>query len=250
VDLRRIVVGVDSSCWGLEALTWAAEHARLTGADLDVCAGAADAALDHVLRDVRRAVPRRAVPVLPSADAASALIAASRRASLVVLGCRGTRHPGLGVGSSVPAVARWAACDVVVVGGRPAAARDTGRTTVILRDDASDAATIATGVRFAVQRGDALHVVVHSCPAARGLPEPGDRADQEAHAAADVVRRLAPDLVVDADTARGEPHEVVAGLVDTDLLVVGARGELDTVARAALYHAGCPVLLARGARAQ
>lgn len=244
VARKRIVVGVDSSRWGLAALAWAAEHARLTGVDLDVCAGASDPALDHVLRDVRRAARNRTVPVLPSADAASALIAASRRAGLVVLGCRGTRHPGLGVGGSVPSVARWAACDVVVVGGRPV----TGvrRTTVILRDDASDTATIATAVRFAVQRGGSLRVVVHSCPVARGRPAP-PAAHDEARVAADVARRLAPDLVVDAHAACGEPHEVVAGLVDTDLLVVGVRGELDTVARAALYHAGCPVLLAHGA---
>lgn len=256
VDQKRIVVGVDSSRWGLAALAWAAEHARLTGVDLDVCAGAGDLALDDVLRDVRRAAPSRTVPVLPSADAATALIAASRRAGLVVLGCRGTRHPGLGVGGSVPLVARWAACDVVVVRGRPV----TGvrRTTVILHADAGDTATIATAVRFAMLRGASLRIVVHSCPVARRGPAPAavhgeahdemhDEMHDRARAAADVARGLAPDLVVESYAACGEPHEVVAGLVDTDLLVVGVRDDLDTVARAALYHAGCPVLLTHGA---
>ena len=59
--------------------------------------------------------------------------------------------------------------------------------------------------------------------------------------------RLARDWVadVDVDVVTGDPTQMFTRLRDTDLVVVTARSDLDAVARAALYHACCPVVLAR-----
>ena len=64
-------------------------------------------------------------------------------------------------------------------------------------------------------------------------------------------RRLAvdaPDLVVETRLVRVHPHELVGENLDTDLLVIGGPrrripDDLGLVARTALHHATCPVLI-------
>lgn len=247
VDRNRIVVGVDTSRWGLAALSWAAGQARVAGMDLDVCAAPTDSRpgseLAHQLREIRRWAAQRTVPVLPSVDAASSLIAASRRAGLVVLGCRGTSTHGIGIGAAVRAVARSAACDVVVVGGQPAALTGTHGRICVLVDERAPLDAVASAVRFATRRDARLRVVAQVSPAGRTPSSPGPESSA-LHDATDLARLLAPGLDVTTRAAVGDPHEVVAALTDVDLLVVAGRG-VAGIARAALYHARCPVLLAR-----
>lgn len=133
----RIVVGVDGSDCSVEALRWAAEEARLRGAQVEVLyvwhlpyGGAQVAALPYpdeefeaigaqVLEytineagELDVAVERR----VEHGHAANELIEASQRADLVVIGSRG--HGGVAgtlLGSVSQRVATHAACPVVVV---------------------------------------------------------------------------------------------------------------------------------------
>lgn len=227
----RIVVGVDSSVWGLRALAWALRQARLSGTDLEVRAALSgdlpDPVVGRRIDEIRRAMPNRAVPVLPSGDPA-ALLAESGRAGMVVLGCRGTGHPHLGLGSGVPGVAAAAACDVVVVRGDPVALSGAhGRVTAVLGGPGDDEA-VASARRLAAVRGARLSVLRHRPPIGRGPSR--------------------EDTAVAADVVTGDPSEVFGRLPGTDVVVVGVRGRLDALARAALYHARCPVLLAHARR--
>lgn len=248
MDSNRIVVGVDLSFWGLAALSWAACQARLAGVDLAVCADVSDALpgslMDRHVNEVRRAMRTRAVPVLPNIDAASTLVEESRHASMVVLGCRGTGYHGPGVSTTVPAVARSSACDVVIVGGDPGAVEGRHRWTSVLLAGSAGTEAVRGAVRLALLRGTALRILCYGRPAGMWPVEPVDE-HEFLDAAVALARRLAPSVPVDAEVARGGPQEVVAGLTDTNALAVGVDGRLDSVARAALYHACCPVLLAK-----
>jgi len=67
-------------------------------------------------------------------------------------------------------------------------------------------------------------------------------------AAARVLAAENPDLTVETRLVRTHPHELVGENLDTGLLVIGGprRGSTDDlglVARAALNHATCPVLI-------
>lgn len=249
VDSERIVVGVDGSRWGLAALTWAVDQARLADTDLDVCAAPADIRADGELSRrlvrIRADAGHRTIPVLPSQDAAAALIAASRHAGLVVLGCQGSGHPGLGVGAAVPAVARSAACDVAVVGGRSAAVRGAHHRICAVLGSSASYGTVATAVRFALRSGARLRILAQFSPPGRTPAAPRPRESVWLSDAEVLARDLAPGLPVRTDVVVGEPHEVIAQITETDLIVVDADGSLDGLARAALYHARSPVLLAR-----
>jgi nucleotide-binding universal stress UspA family protein len=247
-DLGRIVVGVDSSFWGLAALAWAADRARQVSADLDVCVAPTDMDTDRLvdrrIDELRATMPTRAVPVVASVHPAAALIVESRHADLVVLGCRGTHHHGLGIGATVPEVIRGAACDVVVVGGDPALRGENRQVTVLL-EGPTVVGTVTAAARFAAGEDAGLRIVrsVGSSGQGGGRSE-GDRGQLDA--AVELAHRLEPAVPVEACVVCGEPREVVAGLADTDLVVVGGRAGLDMMARAALYHGRCPVLVVHG----
>jgi hypothetical protein len=242
------VVGIDCSFWGLAALSWAAEQARLAGADLDLRAAAdavPDRVLDHRIDEIRHAMSTRTVPVSLSADPASALIGESQRASLVVLGCRGNNHRGLGIDAAVPIVVRGAACDVVVVGGRMDAVRGAHRQISALINGSGIADIVRAAVRVAAQRDSGLRIVCHVSPVGRGPARHSVGRLGSFRDAIDLAHRLAPRIPIEIEVIQGGPHEVVAGLTGTDLLVIGVGQQLDRLVWDALYHARSPVLLTR-----
>ncbi|GAA3387457.1 universal stress protein [Streptomyces roseoviridis] len=139
----RVVVGVDGSDSSYGALRWAARHARLIGATLEVVAAydvpgavgrsappvsaafdeeAARRALSDEIRTVL--IPVGEVPVVEHvvrARPAEALIDASAGAELLVVGSRGRGgFTGLLLGSVSQQCVAHASCPVVVV--RPEAA--------------------------------------------------------------------------------------------------------------------------------
>lgn len=253
-DRRGVVVGTDSSDCGLAALSWAAQQAALFGVELEVCVALPEHGFDRAvarrLSEVRQANPTETVAVSASTDAASALIAASHHAGVVVQGRRGTGHHALGIGASVPHVAQSAACDVVVVGGRHTAILGAHRCVTAVLPDAAhgpdlSAATVRSAARVARSRGARLEVVEQVSPAGRG-PAPDVPADSPAlRAAIALAAQLAPSLDVRATVVCGHPIEVITRITGTDVLAVAAHGQLDALARAALHHATAPVLIAR-----
>jgi nucleotide-binding universal stress UspA family protein len=239
----RVVVATDRSHWGRSALRWAADHAQMVGVGLDVHLTATDRA-DAAIGAVQRRFPATAVRVRPDADPVSGLIRASRTAALVVLGCRDSQHHGIGLGEAVPPLVAFADCDVVVVGGRPEAVRGTHHRICVLLGQRADHAADAlySAGRFAAARHADIYVVRSAFP-------PVGRADMNAvRLETSELARLLPAEPVDIRLCQAEPHDVVSGIDDADVLVVAAGDRLDMVARAALHHARGPVLVARGER--
>lgn len=248
-ECERIVVSVTDSFWGLSALAWAAEHARATSADLDVCPATAGEVLgdllDRQIASLRRAMPTRAVAMLPCGDAATVLIGQSSHVGLIVLGCHSIRHQSLGVGAAAATVAQLATCDVVVVRGRAAAVQGAFRHTSVLLDGSVVPQTVRCAARFARCRGTRLRILWQVGPVGRGTHQQINDEPFSLQAAAEFAERVAPGVPIETRLAFGGPHEVVAQLDGDDMLVVGVGDRLDAVARAALHHASSPVLLSR-----
>ncbi len=137
---RRIVVGVDGSPGARRALEWSVDQARRSGAEIEVVAswvfpGTAGYvfSIDPRILDDARNVAREAVAQAESMaesvevrsevsedPAPVALVEASRKADLVVVGSRGLHgFRGLHLGSVSRHVALHAHCPVVVVRERP-----------------------------------------------------------------------------------------------------------------------------------
>jgi nucleotide-binding universal stress UspA family protein len=135
---RSVLVGVDGSPASKDALSWAADYARLTGTPLKAVSawhwpvslvgalpmpegfdpmGDAHTALEAILAEVLGADPGFPVTTQVVGGPASAvLIEESRNASLLVVGSRGHGgFSGLLLGSVSEHCARYAACPVVVV---------------------------------------------------------------------------------------------------------------------------------------
>lgn len=115
-----------------------------------------------------------------------------------------------------------------------------------------DAPVLAAAADTARHLGVPL-VLVHGLPmsfAERsvGLRSALEHARRLLDAAARQVVVDAPDLRVDTRLFRAHPHELVGENADTGLLVVGGPrrqvcDDLGLVARSALHHATCPVLI-------
>ncbi len=116
-DADSIVVGVDGSPDAGRALDWAVALAEREHRPLTLLhAGRGSAALVEAEAHVRQSAPDVTVGTLRSPDGPRrALIDASERASVVVLGARGLGPLGrLRLGSVAHAVSRHASCPVVV----------------------------------------------------------------------------------------------------------------------------------------
>jgi nucleotide-binding universal stress UspA family protein len=126
------------------------------------------------------------------------------------------------------------------------------RVVAAVRDLPDDAQTVADAAVSAVEMGAGL-IVAHGMPLSFGERSIGlDAAVAHKHrlldAAADTAAASALGVDVQSWLARVRPHELVGEDLDADLLVVGgtrsdARGGLGLVARSALHHAPCAVLL-------
>ncbi|MEE6282173.1 universal stress protein [Georgenia sunbinii] len=276
-----IVVGVDGSPMSDAALLWAAAQADRDGAELQIRylvpmmpAVPAPGVIDfgdpqqlagHVTEDalskVHAAHPGLAVTSeARPGRAAPALIEASRRAAMVVLGARGHgRFAGLLLGSVSQQVAMHATCPVVVVrgSGRP----DAG--PVVVGVDGSTESEQA--LRFAQRQAQSLGRPVRAVRAEYvemppGVPpgswygelvEEARTRTEEVRATVDDIADELPDVDVELRVVHYHP---VAALVDesTDasLLVVASRGLggfagllLGSVSQGVLSRATVPVAI-------
>ncbi|NMH99314.1 universal stress protein [Pseudonocardia acidicola] len=140
----------------------------------------------------------------------------------------------------------------VLVPRRTIAHAGPPRVVAALRDLPDDAAVLADAADSAAQLAAGL-TIVHGVPTSFGERSVGlaaavDHGRRLLDAGVEQVAAFAPELAVTADLVRARPHELVGEELEADLLVLGGpraggRGELGLVARTALHHAPCPVLL-------
>lgn len=281
----HVVVGVDGAESSRQALDWAVEEATRRHLPLRVvCAWQSDYSAETVARlspsmeDHSRAVVEAAAAharttspgldvstSIVHAQAASALIAASRHADTVVVGARGVGALTEALaGSTSMQLAAYASCPVVVV--RETAGGRTRPRRVVVGVDGSDLSTEATGYAFeqASARGLGLTVlhawnanVYTSGVALSALVEPWDElvAEQQ-EITGEAIARWAdtfPDVDVHTEVTQGRPADVlVDASQDAELVVVGSRGRggfrgllLGSVSRSVLHRAHCPVAVVR-----
>jgi nucleotide-binding universal stress UspA family protein len=158
----------------------------------------------------------------------------------------GPTPPGL-----LAAISAWATDPVLVV---PAGSADNllRQVTAALHDLPDDEPVLAAAADTARRVGGPL-VLTHALPVSFAEHSVGLRsALAHAHHVLDAsARRLAaenPEVTVEPRLLRAHPHELVGENLDTGLLVIGGprRGftdDLGLVARAALNHAACPILI-------
>lgn len=280
-----VVVGVDGSDSSLQALDWAVEEATRRHLTLRVlCAWHSDYPAESVARvadgmaddsrSIVEAAAERARAAGPELDistntvqaqAASALIAASRHADTVVVGARGVGAlTEAFLGSTSMQVAAYASCTVVVV--REPLSIHGGPRRVVVGVDGSDLSNEATGYAFEQASGRGLGLtVLHawsanvytSGVALTALSEPWRElaAEQERITSEAIAQWAAtfPNVDVLIRVTQGRPADVlVDASAGAELVVVGSRGRggfrgllLGSVSRSVLHQAHCPVAVLR-----
>ena len=277
VPSGSVVVGVDGSPAAELALGWAADEAARRGVGLHVL---------HVFPWLARArswefePPREALEagerMVDDAaeraratrdgltvttqflvlDPAVALVDASARGAVTVVGARGLGETGRLLGSVSQKVAAHAHGPVVVVRGRPS--QPDG--PVVVGMDPRDGAPEAVEYAFeeARRRGAGLTVIqglqheaarrTHGAEMQRRLAEVISRAEHQTRARLDHWRARYPDVPVELEQVREHPVEaLVAAAAHACLVVVGSRGHsglvsmlLGSVSRGVLL--GAPVV--------
>jgi nucleotide-binding universal stress UspA family protein len=181
---------------------------------------------------------------------AASLIAESRDAQLVVVGCRGHGgFAGLLLGSVSAQVVAHAHCPVLVVRPpEPEAPASDAPVAVGVDGSAGGATALEYAADEAARRGRRL-LVVHAAP-------DDDEAVRQAEAllaeAVHEARTLHPDLPVDGWLSRG--RDAAGSMIEASrqaaVVVVGSRGRggfagllLGSTSQAMVHHAHCPVLV-------
>ena len=280
-----VVVGVDGSASSRQALDWAVDEATRRHLPLHVvCAWQSDYAAETVaplvpsIEDDCRAVVEAAAAYARAvsagldvttatvhAQAASALIAASRSADTVVIGSRGVGAVTEALlGSTSMQLAAYASCPVVVV--REPVRHQGAPGRVVVGVDGSDLSADATAYAFEQAAGRALGLtVLHawnanvytSGVALSVLEEPWEELVAEqgritSEAIAPWTEKF-PEVEVRTEVAEGRPADVLVGASENaELVVVGSRGRggfqgllLGSTSRNVLHRAHCPVAVVR-----
>ncbi|GLY38220.1 universal stress protein [Amycolatopsis sp. NBRC 101858] len=285
---QPIVTGIDGSGEALDAARWAGRAAHLRDAPLEIVhaldfpallAGGVVPPPDE-MKDVLRAHGNRylraareiaeaqgAPEVTTRLDpdrAAQALIDASRKAALIVVGSGGHgRLTGLLAGSVASAVGAHACSDVVVVRGDTWDEPEAGDRPVVAGIDGSEPSgrILATAVAEAEARHTRL-VVVHASADDPPRPEVEPHRDEES--LTEAGHRLltgltgehdAGDVRIERVVVRGHPRrELIDRSAAAQLVVLGDRGRggfpgllLGSTGQALLHNASCPVYLVRTA---
>jgi nucleotide-binding universal stress UspA family protein len=249
-----VVVGVDGTPAGLEALGAAADEAIMRSSTLLIAhaseASPPDTGPAAVTEAVARARDRSEVlrirTCVEGEPAGAYLSRLSGSAELVVVGrSESSGLTGLLAGSVSTYVATHARCPVLVV---PA---DTALTqapenpgTIIVGVDPDHSAEASVG--FAVEEAALRQVDVRIVIAASGL---SDARHSRAAQVVDEWESSRPAIVLHAEQVGLPPDEaLIAASEEAGLLVIGTRahdGRLGHVGRAMLRYAFCPVAIVR-----
>jgi nucleotide-binding universal stress UspA family protein len=157
-------------------------------------------------------------------------------------------------GNAIAAIAEAAGTGATVLAlSEPDSARPGPRRVIVAVQDLPDDAQALADAAAAAAYMDAHLVVAHGVPTSFGERSIGlDTAVEQAGSLLDAAVQQASaavsGLTVEPWLARVQPHELVGEGLDADLLVVGGpragpAAELGLVARSALHHAPCAVLL-------
>ncbi|MFF4615527.1 universal stress protein [Nonomuraea jabiensis] len=268
-----ILVGVDGSQAGLEAVGWAAREAALREVSLMVAHAmpkwAYETETDRYaevarwLREggksvlaaaeqrARREQPKIIVETTFLADdPRAALITAAEEAELLVVGSHGIGgFRGMLVGSVAHGVAGHAPCDVVVVRGLPTPPR--GEIVVGIDGSPASARVLEFAFAEARLRGARLRAV-H----ATSYAQPGRAALDEVSEMTWPSAGWHPDVAVVEEVVHGHPVEALRQAAGgADLLVVGSHGHstfagmiLGSVSQELLQQSPCPLVLVRSVR--
>ncbi|MGW4964076.1 universal stress protein [Nonomuraea sp. NPDC004186] len=275
-----IIVGVDGSQAGMEAVSWAAREATLRHVPLIVAHAmprwiceTKNGRLAEVATWMREGCETvlaggksRAVHEQPTAEVKTlvlpgdprlALIEASQDAELLVVGSHGLGGVrGMLVGSVAYGVAGHAACDVVVVRALPSLPHGE----VVAGVDGSTRSRAVLDFAFAeaeLRKARLRAVHAWAWPRLGGFAP----ADPESEQKELLVLKEAlaghqgqhPDVEMIAENVHGHPVEVLRqAATGADLLVVGSRGHgtltgmvLGSVSHALLHHSPCPLVVVR-----
>jgi nucleotide-binding universal stress UspA family protein len=277
-----VLVGVDRSECGQQALGWAVQDAATRGSVLtiahvvdlpriadvplsselvDAAARAARQMLDAAVGRSHRTHPRLEIGSrLASGSPAAELLRLAADADQLVVGSRG--HGGFAsllLGSTAAQLAAHASCPVIVVRGSA-----TAGGPVVVGVDGSDRSEAALdyGFAYATRHGLPLHAlhVYPNYPTMVAYPmAPIDmqvvRDGAELFLSQAVTQWSAkhPDVPATHQVAEGTPAHALANTSkNASLLVVGSRGHggfagllLGSVSQAIVRHAHCPVAVAR-----
>ncbi|WP_068923140.1 universal stress protein [Planobispora rosea] len=259
-----IVVGVDGSRAGLEAVGWAVHEAGIRGVRLrivhvmpawafempedvphaDVGRWMRDGAADLLMRGMERAraegLPVEVEPLLLPGDPRLGLIEAAREAELLVVGSHGLGgFLGMLVGSVALGVCGHTACPVAVVRAVPSEQDQPvpdGPVVVGIDGSSGGADALAFAFAEASARGAELRAVhAWSGPVIEGAPHLLESAERreggEQRLLAEALTGWSeryPDVKVTAQAVNGHPVDVLKEVsAGAGLLVVGSRGRGD-----------------------
>jgi nucleotide-binding universal stress UspA family protein len=280
------VAGVDGSDSALEAARWAADEAVRKRVPLRLVsvapvpivgtyvgdAGLSADLLDNLQADGQRLLDETRSALLarqPDLDVTVAvlvgppnptLVEESGEARLMVVGSRGLGgFRGMLVGSTAVALASRGSCPVAVIRGG-----DRRGGPVVVGVDGSPASEAAVELAFeeaSLRRAELVAVHTWLEHASVAAVEPVLNSDVLAERGMEsLAERLAgwaekyPDVTVTRRVTRGRPIvNLLAAAADAQLLLVGSRGRgafagvvLGSTSQALVYHAPCPLIVARG----
>lgn len=263
-----IAVGVADTEESDRAVRWGAEHARRTGGtlrlvhafvwplmnvDVDPVPGiegsglraGADALMRHAVEIAHATAPGVAISTdIVDGRAVDVMLDAARRADVIAVGSRGLgRMLALVMGSTSIALARSAACPVVVVRGDETTAGPIG--AVYESTDLGEQALERAGRLAAIYEAP-VHVVI-------GVATPADERDRILERAQQIIGRAAEGIEVDlADAAAvRDARSLVRASEGSRLIVVPAQTEgmssASSQTGAVVQHANTPVWIERPA---
>lgn len=269
-DRRPVVVGVDGSSTAMNAVRWAAYLAAGLRTSLTVLSAepvphprhqavlatssAAAGVLGQAVALARTCTDHLRIDGrICSGPADSALIEASARARLVIVGAQSVHHSRL-IGPTTSHVTIGSQCPVGVwrgVAGRPIPRHDP----VLVGVDGTEIGDHAVGCAFELASALEVGVVaVHAwAPGIAPLGQPDGAAAARALLSRSVApwRARFPDVEVHAVAAAGNTIAVLAARsANAQMLVLGSRGRtaaaavlLGSTSRDMLHRALCPVLV-------